>query len=215
MAIFGGSSREEVRQSTKSTNSTTIITDCVDINGNITGCGAIHIDGTVHGDLNIEESIIIGTSGAVYGNIKSKSIVISGKLEGSISCSSLEITQHGTVTDKIEAHDVVLDGTVNATLMAKNTIKVTEHGNLTTEHLECKHLVVNGHIDGNVTTSELLEINKHGEVKGTMVVKKIKVTEGGLMLGSMLSYEAPESRSPVLEHKVEEAETPEETEETS
>jgi cytoskeletal protein CcmA (bactofilin family) len=203
MAIFGSNSKEEVRQSTSNTNSTTIITDCIDINGNITGCGAIHIDGTVHGDINVEESIIIGTSGAVYGNIKSKSIIISGKLEGSISCASLEITQFGTVSEKIDADEIILDGTVNATLIAKNTIKITEHGNLTTKHLECKHLIVNGHVDGDVTTSELLEINKHGEVKGTMVVKKIKVTEGGLMLGTMLSYEAPESRSPVLEHKVE------------
>jgi cytoskeletal protein CcmA (bactofilin family) len=198
VAIFGSSDKSSKTEISKSNaHSTTIITACMNINGNIEGCGMIHIDGTVHGDLTIDETVVIGASGSVYGNIKSKKVIVSGKLEGSVSCNLLEITQTGIVSDKIVAKEIIADGTVDATLIADDIIRVTENGNITTEHLQSKHVIVNGHINGNVTASELLEINKDGEVKGKMVVKKIKVTEGGLMLGTMLTYDASDDMSPV------------------
>lgn len=187
MAIFGSNDKAEIK---KSAHSTTIITGCMQINGNIEGCGMIHVDGTVYGDLTIDETVVIGASGSVYGNIKSKKVIISGKLEGSISCDTLEISQTGSVSDKIVAKDIIADGIIDATLLADNSIRITENAKITTEHMQAKYITVNGHIDGNVTASELLEINKDGEVKGKMVVKKIKVTEGGLMLGTMLTYDA-------------------------
>ena len=187
MAIFGSSDKVDTK---KSVHSTTIITGCMNINGDIKGCGMIHIDGIVHGDLNIDETVVIGASGSVYGNIKSKKVIVSGKLEGSVSCTSLEVTKTGIISDKIVAKDIVADGTVDATLIADESIRVTENANITTEHMQSKYITVNGHINGNVTASELLEINKDGEVKGKMIVKKIKVTEGGLMLGTMLTYDA-------------------------
>lgn len=200
MAIFGGSSsKTEVKSSSVGSNSksTTIITDCMNIKGDIDGCGAIHIDGTMHGNINVAETVIIGSSGSVHGNIKSNRVVISGKLEGSVSCTSLEVTQTGTVSDKITAKDIVADGVIEATLVADDTIKVTANGNITTDHLQGKHVVVNGHIDGNIIASELLEINKDGEVRGKMTVKKIKVSEGGLMLGTMLSYDSTSNNQQV------------------
>ena len=206
MAIFGSSDKNEIK---KSVHSTTIITGCMNIQGNVEGCGMIHIDGTVHGDINVDETIIVGASGSVYGNVKSKKVIVSGKLEGSVSCTSLEITQTGIVSDKIVAKEITADGTVDATLIADESIRVTENGNITTEHMQSKLITVSGHINGNVTASELLEINKDGEVKGKMVVKKIKVTEGGLMLGSMLTYDASDDVKPA---QVETDSTDEETE---
>jgi len=206
VAIFGSSDKSKTEVKKKSLHSTTIITGCMNIKGNIEGCGMIHIDGTVHGDLTVDETVVIGASGSVYGNIKSKKVIVSGKLEGSISCSTLEITQTGLVSDKIVAKEIVIDGTVDATLIADHSIKVTENGNITTEHMQSKHVIVNGHVHGNVTASELLEINKDGEVKGKMVVKKIKVTEGGLMLGTMLTYDVTDDIKPVIdEAKVKES----------
>jgi len=191
MAIFGNSSNtKEVKGSA---TSTTIITKCMEIRGDIKGCGIIHIDGTVHGNLIVDENIIIGTSGVVHGSIKSKKIMISGKLEGSLVCDTLEVTKTGLISDKIKAKNIVSDGKLNATVLAEETIHITENGHVDTKRMQAKHITVNGHITGDVTASELLEINKDGEVKGTMRVKKIKVTEGGLMLGSMLTYDASDT----------------------
>lgn len=196
MAIFGGNSNGK-SEITKGSHSTTIITGCMNITGNINGCGMIHIDGTIHGDLVIDESVVIGASGSVYGNVKAKKVIISGKLEGSVSCHDLEVTKTGIISDKIVAKDIVTDGTIDATLIADSSIRITENGKVNTEHMQSKLIIVNGKIEGNVTASELLEINKDGEVKGTMIVKKIKVTEGGLMLGSMLTYEASDEQKTV------------------
>jgi len=190
MAIFGKSEKKAVKEVKSSSHSTTIITSCMNIEGNIKGCGTIHIDGTVHGDLNIDESVVIGKSGVVYGNVHSKKVMVSGKLKGSLSCDILEVTQTGSISNKIEAREIISDGTLEATLLASDLIHITQNGKVETEKMESKHIVVNGHIVGSVIASELLEINKDGQVKGEMTVKKIKVAEGGLMLGTMLTYEA-------------------------
>lgn len=170
--------------------STTIITKCMEIKGDIKGCGTIHIDGIVHGDVEVEESIIIGESGIVYGNIKSKSIVLSGKLDGSLICNNLEVMQSGVISDRIDAKEIVSDGLLEAVVLAENSIRITDNGRVETEQMQSKNIIVSGKINGNIIASELLEINQNGEVKGKMVVKKIKVSEGGLMLGTMLTYEA-------------------------
>lgn len=186
--------KTKVTQSSKnSAYSTTIITKCMEVKGDIKGCGTIHIDGIVHGDIDVEESVIIGESGIVYGNIKSKSVVVSGKLEGSILCNSLEVMQSGVISDRIDAKEIVSDGLLEAVILTENSIHITDNGKVETEQMQSKHIIVNGNINGNVIASELLEINKNGEVRGKMVVKKIKVTEGGLMLGTMLTYEASDN----------------------
>ncbi|MEA1953511.1 MAG: polymer-forming cytoskeletal protein [Campylobacterota bacterium] len=215
MSIFGKSSKEEqvttasVKKSTGtsvSTHSTTIITKCMNIKGDIEGCGTIHIDGIVHGDLTIEDSVVIGVSGKVYGNIKSKKVIISGLLEGSIACTTLEVTKTGNVSDKIDAVDIISDGTLKATIYAEKSIHIKSNGNVETEGIEAKNIIVNGLITGDITVSELLEISKDGQVKGTMRVKKIKVTEGGLMLGTMLTYSAANTVSKKSEDEVEDQE---------
>ncbi len=190
MAIFGKSektSQEEFVSTTDST-STTIITRCMEIKGDFQGCGTLHVDGTIHGDLFIDESVVIGKNGTVHGNIHSKKVVISGTLTGYVACDILEVAQTGSISDKIDAREIVSDGTLEATLLASDTIHITRNGKVKTERMESKHIVVNGQISGNVIASEMLEVNKDGHVRGKMTVKKIKVAEGGLMLGTMTTY---------------------------
>jgi len=193
--MFGNKKNEPVKTmatpSAKNVSySTTIVTKCTEIKGDIKGCGTIHIDGIIHGDVDVEESVIIGESGIVYGNIKSKNVVLSGKLEGSIICNRLEVMQSGSISDRVDAKEMVADGLLEAVILVENSIHITDNGRVETEQMQSKHIIVNGLISGNIIASELLEINKNGKVKGKMIVKKIKVTEGGLMLGTMLTYEA-------------------------
>ena len=195
MALFGKNDKLTVPKEVKSSSSqsTTIITACMVIQGDIKGCGTIHIDGTVHGDLNVEERVIIGKSGTVNGHVYAKNITVSGKINGSLNCDVLEVTQTGQISNKINAQKIVSDGTLNATIVSIESIHITQNGKVNTEKMQSKHILVNGHIEGMLIASELLEINKEGQVKGEMTVKKLKVTEGGLMLGTMLTYEASNS----------------------
>ena len=220
MAIFGKSEKKapvaantNSMKNMKSIHSTTIITECMEIKGDIKGCGTAHIDGTIHGNINVDDSVVIGEKGHVYGNIYSKKVIISGTLEGSITCDSLDVTLTGHVTDKVKARTINSDGKIEAVLYAENEIHITQNGKVATDKMQSKHIIVNGDIQGNVVASELLEINKDGQVKGEMVVKKIKVSEGGLMLGTMLTYEATNTVKTVSENKADaHEEIPENTE---
>lgn len=208
MALFGKNESTTVEVKPSGSKSTTIITSCMAIQGDIKGCGTIHIDGTVDGNLDIEDTIVIGKSGVVNGNISAKKIMISGTLKGTLNCDLLEITQTGVVSHKITAKKIVSDGKLNATLVATEMIHITQNGRVETDKMQSKHMLVNGQIVGNIIASELLEINKEGQVKGEMTVKKLKVTEGGLMLGTMLTYSASDDKkSSIPEIKTDKSDT--------
>jgi cytoskeletal protein CcmA (bactofilin family) len=196
MAFFGGSKNEKSVSGTQIPTApatpkagAATITGCMEILGSVKGCGTIHIDGTVHGDLSTDGDVIIGKEGVVNGDVTAQKVVVSGKINGSTKCQMLEVTQTGRLTETIEAGKVVSDGTIAAVIRECDSIHITKNGKVETTKMLAKHIVVNGNIEGNVVATELLEINKDGRVKGEMQVKKIKVSEGGLMLGTMLTYE--------------------------
>ena len=196
MAFFGSSKSEKdaapfSAPSTPSSpkSGTATITGCMEILGNVKGCGSIHIDGKVHGDLSVEDQVIIGKDGLINGDVHAKKVIVSGKINGNVNCEILEVTQTGSLTQTVMADKIVSDGKIEATISECDTIHITKNGQVTTKKMVGKHIVVNGSIEGNVIATELLEINQDGRVKGEMQVRKIKVSEGGLMLGTMLTYE--------------------------
>jgi cytoskeletal protein CcmA (bactofilin family) len=171
-----------------STSSTTIITECMHIEGDIKSCGKMHIDGVVIGNIEVDEAIIIGEKGEVTGNIRTRHALVSGKIEGQLSCDTLEMTKTGFISNEILAKSIISDGKIDATITSENSINITDNGSVDTEKMESKHIIVTGKVAGNIVASELLEVNKNGQTKGEMVVNKIKVSEGGLVLGTMLTY---------------------------
>ncbi len=196
MAFFGGGKSEPKAFDTTTPTApvapktgAAAITGCMEILGNVKGCGTIHVDGKIHGDLTTDGDVIIGKDGAINGNVSAKKVVVGGKINGSTRCEVLEVTQTGVLTETIEAKKIVSDGKLEAVMTDCESIHITKNGRVTTAKMMGRHIVVNGSIEGNVIATELLEINKDGKVKGEMQVKKIKVAEGGLMLGTMLTYE--------------------------
>ena len=187
-------------------SSTTIITECMNIEGNIKGCGTMHIDGTIRGDIYVEDALIIGEKGKVIGTIRSKQVLVSGTIEGSLVCDTLEVTKTGHISNDIKAKKVTSDGTLEASILVEESINITDNGKVKASKMESKHVTVSGHVSGNIVATELLEVNKNGQTKGEMVVKKIKVAEGGLVLGTMLTYEASNSVRTVKENAEKKAE---------
>jgi cytoskeletal protein CcmA (bactofilin family) len=194
------------KENAGSSSSTTIITECMNIEGDINGCGTIHIDGVINGNIDVEKSIIVGEKGKITGTIKSKHVLVSGTIEGHVLCDTLEVTKSGLISSKIEAKNITSDGKLEATVLAENSISITDNGIVTSKKMKSKRISVSGFVSGNVIATELLEVNKNGQTKGEMVVKKIKVAEGGLVLGTMLTYEESNSvrkvsADPVLKEK--------------
>jgi cytoskeletal protein CcmA (bactofilin family) len=170
--------------------SATIITSCMEVTGNLHGSDTVHIDGKVVGDIIVSNTLVIGKSGMVQGEVKAKNAIINGTLEGSIICETLEVMETGEISKQIQADTMILDGTVTGYVIGLQSIEIQSNAKLNVEKLESKKITVSGSVQGNVIASELLEINSTGSVEGEISVKTIKTAEGSRMVGTMSTYEA-------------------------
>lgn len=170
--------------------SATIITSCMEVTGNLHGSDTVHIDGKVVGDIIVSNTLVIGKSGIVQGEVKAKNAIINGKLEGSIICETLEVMETGEISKQIQADTMILDGTVTGHVIGLKSIEIQSNAKLKVEKLESKKITVSGSVQGNIVASELLEINSTGSVEGEISVKTIKTAEGSRMVGTMSTYEA-------------------------
>ena len=79
-----------------------LINEGCKVEGDIHSDSVIRIDGTIQGNLNIDEGAIIGEKGLVKGNITTKSLIIYGVVNGNIDSDSLEIKSSGCVNGEIK-----------------------------------------------------------------------------------------------------------------
>ncbi len=59
------------------------------ITGDVNCSGDIRIDGGLTGNLNVQGKVVIGTSGAIKGEVTCKNSEVEGKVEGKISVAEL------------------------------------------------------------------------------------------------------------------------------
>ena len=181
--------------------SATIITSCMEVTGNLHGSDTVHIDGKVVGDIIVSNTLVIGKSGMVQGEVKAKNAIINGKLEGSIICETLEVMETGEISKQIQADTMILDGTVTGHVIGLKSIEIQSNAKLTVEKLESKKITVSGSVKGNIVASELLEINSTGSIEGEISVKNIKTAEGSRMVGTMSTYETKQEEKTEVKQK--------------
>jgi cytoskeletal protein CcmA (bactofilin family) len=80
-------------------NQAFLLTEGLDISGNIHSHVPGRIDCMVTGDVNINGKLVIGKNGCVCGNIEACSLILEGKVQGNITCT----------------HDAVVMGTASIT----------------------------------------------------------------------------------------------------
>jgi len=212
MALFGDKKSKKAPKQIKKADkisSATIITSCMNVTGNLEGSDTVHIDGHVVGNITVSNTLVIGKSGMVEGNIEAKHAIINGELQGTIKCENLEVMQTGKVSQYIEAKHLVLDGTIDGDISASEEINVLENASINAVSLKSKTITVHGKIQGTVIASEILEIGSKGFVEGQITVKNIKTEEGGRMVGTMSTYqEESKSQPSKKEKKAVKVETP-------
>ncbi len=79
---------------TKSPNTTTLIHKTSRLDANIDSLGAIHISGTINGDVVAKQQIVITETGRVHGNIATNQAEISGHVEGNVKVSGVLVIQN-------------------------------------------------------------------------------------------------------------------------
>ena len=175
-----------------STSAATEISKNITIEGNISGTDSIRIEGTLIGNIEVN-NVTIGKYGSVKGSIRAQKISNAGRVDGEITCNDLNISQTGYVTNKIHSNIIILSGEILGEVLAETSINVTPTGKIQTSSLTSKRVTVNGTIEGRVIASELLEVGSNGLVNGEISVKNIKTDEGGRVIGSMAMYTPPAS----------------------
>jgi cytoskeletal protein CcmA (bactofilin family) len=78
-----------MRQPKRKGGSTTIGADTV-LEGNISGGGEILVDGTIKGDVRIE-NVTVGSGGGVEGGIYAETVEVRGRVSGSITAKQVSL----------------------------------------------------------------------------------------------------------------------------
>ena len=64
---------------------TTIIGAGAECDGDFTAQGSARIDGRVNGNVKVTGTVIVGTAGAINGNIEAQAAMIGGEVIGNVS----------------------------------------------------------------------------------------------------------------------------------
>jgi cytoskeletal protein CcmA (bactofilin family) len=93
---------------------TTVVGDETTVEGKVSSKGNLHIDGRVVGEIFADDTVIIGPSGNVEGNIEARTILVGGTVKGNVRASDkLEIQPQGTIHGDIFTpfgHLIILEG---------------------------------------------------------------------------------------------------------
>ncbi|MCL1908836.1 MAG: polymer-forming cytoskeletal protein [Holophagaceae bacterium] len=84
-----------------------IISEEVELTGNIKTPGALHIEGTVKGNLDVA-SLTIGPTGVFEGNVNCKSLNVRGKFTGTSDCKELMVASSAQIEAKITYRELTL-----------------------------------------------------------------------------------------------------------
>jgi cytoskeletal protein CcmA (bactofilin family) len=66
----------------------TIVGDGSEVKGELNGKGTVRIDGVVEGNI-CADWVIVGESGKIKGNVKTRGMVVAGKVEGNIEADEI------------------------------------------------------------------------------------------------------------------------------
>jgi len=69
----------------------------------------LHVDGRIDGDVQSESNVVIGADGYLKGQVKAATVVVSGRVDGSISADRLEIIAGGCVEGDVHIVDLVIE----------------------------------------------------------------------------------------------------------
>lgn len=108
MAIFVSNDKQFDGVSS-SGGAATIIAQGTRIKGEINTDCRLHIDGEFEGNINSKDTVMIGKSGIVHGEIQTNSLIVSGRFVGNVSSGVLEIKPQGRVEGTVATNEFVIE----------------------------------------------------------------------------------------------------------
>ena len=88
---------------------------------------------------------------------------------------------------------IKIDGSIDGNIICEDDIALGETGRIKGD-ITCNNAYINGIINGNVSCTNTLTIESCGKVQGDISVKKLMISEGGILDGkcTMANYEQPD-----------------------
>lgn len=94
----------------KETQITTIIGMAAECGGDFKADGSIRIDGTVNGSVTVTDTVVVGASGCINGDINAKKVIIGGEVYGNLNVpEKVELTSTARVIGDITTNGLVID----------------------------------------------------------------------------------------------------------
>ncbi len=99
--------------------------------GTLSFNGVVRIDGKMDGEVNTDDTLIVGENGVLEANINAGTVICRGKIKGTIKASKrIEIHNNSEVVGNISApallveNDAIFDGTCDMTGTEGKIIKL-------------------------------------------------------------------------------------------
>ena len=108
--MFG---RNNQRRENGSSSMETVIGAETIFQGTVASKGSLRIDGKVEGGVTEADSVVIGASGEVQGDISAHTVVVGGKVTGNITASSIEILSDAHIHGDIKTATLALSEGAN------------------------------------------------------------------------------------------------------
>lgn len=109
------------RPASSVTGGKNILSSDVEIKGKLRFSNDLIIDGRIEGEVNSEGDLTIGENAKIVGNIKTRSVVVFGKVEGNITVTDrCELKQNAILHGDVVAGKLAIEE--GATFMGSSTV---------------------------------------------------------------------------------------------
>lgn len=89
---------------------TTIIGKGAECEGDFSAAGSVRIDGTVNGNVTVGETLIVGATGSIDGDVNASAVIIGGEVIGNIAAPErTELTTTAKVIGDITTGSIIID----------------------------------------------------------------------------------------------------------
>ncbi|MGI6349763.1 MAG: polymer-forming cytoskeletal protein [Eubacteriaceae bacterium] len=97
----------------------TIISEDVEIVGNINKGGSIRLEGILKGNITTQGNLIVGKNASVQGDIQCENMNVIGKVEGNVRCRHLKIFSGASLLGAVDIVTIAIED--NATFAGNCT----------------------------------------------------------------------------------------------
>lgn len=101
MAVFS--------RSTNQNGQTTLISSGAYVTGKFNLNSILHVDGEIEGDINSNNTVIVGKKGIIKGSITADRVVINGQFYGNIKAGFIELLKGGVISGDIIAKNLSIE----------------------------------------------------------------------------------------------------------